>query len=92
MLLLIHTRSSWWRVDTDRRLVIDPDYRVRAYASATLLEGGPVEFVWAPGQLGEQRRTYSSGVVFKIVDETDDDAASQLFWDRVQTGNEPMRW
>lgn len=91
-MLLVHTRISWWRVDTDWRLVIDSDYRVRAYESAVLRQGEPIEFVWPPGQLGEQRRTHSSGPVFQIIDQTHDEDATRLFWSRVWTGNEPMRW
>jgi hypothetical protein len=92
VLLLVYTMTSRWRVDTDWRIVMDSDYQMRAYETARLVEGEPLEFVWAPGPLGEQRRTHSSGPVLEIVDEADDELAARLFWQRVRTGNEPMRW
>jgi hypothetical protein len=90
VLLLVHTTRSWWRVDTDWRVAVDSDYRARAYATARLAEGEPVEFVWAPGPLGEQRRTHSSGPVMEVIDQSDDELAVRVFYERVRSGNE--RW
>jgi hypothetical protein len=89
LLTSVHTSASWWRVDTDWKVVIDSDYRVRAYDHAHLVEGEPVEFVWAPGPRGEQRRTHSSGPVLWIDDESDNELVVNLFVTKVRRGNGP---
>jgi hypothetical protein len=91
VLLTVHTKRSWWRwtrlACRDR-----PREKGGPYTGARLIKGEPCRVVWAPGPVGGQRRTHSSDPSLKIVDLSPyDEVAARLLFERVRTGNEPMR-